>query len=284
MEKYQHLFRCPLCSQPMRMVTCKSLLCTNQHCYDLSRHGYIHLSSRAYKTKYDKLLFASRRRMYNSGFFDPLNEAITNHMVEFMKPLLDQNRQLYLLDAGCGEGSHLSHIQDKLIQKGIRELTSVGMDLSKEGIAAASKKYPQPLWCVADLAHCPFANQQFDGILNILSPSNYAEFTRVLAEDGCILKVVPEQYYLQELRYGYELNKNKPAYSNDNTLSRFKEHFQLLNVERVTYCFPLHADLMEPLIHMTPLTWGATEADWHRVQKMNLTHITVDLLILCGRK
>ncbi|WP_377570392.1 hypothetical protein [Paenibacillus farraposensis] len=70
------------------------------------------------------------------------------------------------------------------------------------------------LWYVADLAHCPFASQQFDGILKILSPSNYAEFTRVLTEEGCILKVIPEQ------------------------------------------C----------LIHMTPLTWGAAEADWLRVK------------------
>ncbi|ASR46174.1 rRNA (guanine-N1)-methyltransferase [Paenibacillus kribbensis] len=282
--KHQHLFRCPLCSQPMRMVECKSLLCTNQHCYDLSKHGYVHLSSRAYKTKYDKQLFASRRRMCNSGFFDPLNEAMTNHLMEFMKPLPGRTIHHYLLDAGCGEGSHLSHIQEKLTRRGISELTGVGMDVSKEGIAAASKTYPHPLWCVADLAHCPFANQQFDGILNILSPSNYAEFTRVLSEEGCILKVIPEQCYLEELRYLYKQNKNMPVYSNDNTVSRFKEHFKLLNAERVTYRFALNADLIEPLIHMTPLSWGATEADWHRVKEMNLTHITIDLLILCGKK
>ena len=284
LEKHPHLFRCPLCSQPMRIVESKSLLCTNQHCYDLSKHGYVHLSSRAYKTKYDKQLFASRRMICDSGFFDPLNEAITNHMMEFMKPLLDENIHLYLLDAGCGEGSHLSCIQDKLIRRGISGLTGVGMDLSKEGITAASKKYPHLLWCVADLAHCPFANQQFNSVLNILSPSNYAEFTRVLSEKGFILKVIPEQNYLQELRYLYQQHKNRPAYSNDNTLNRFKEYFKLLSIERVTYRFALNANLIDPLIHMTPLTWGATAADWHRVKEINLTHTTVDLLILCGRK
>lgn len=99
------------------------------------------------------------------------------------------------------------------------------------------------------------------------------------------MKPLPaEQCYLQELRYLYKQNKNMPAYSNHNTLSRFKEHFKLLNVERITYRFALNAGLIEPLIHMTPLTWGAAEADWLRVKEMNLTHITVDLLILCGKK
>ncbi|MDY8025671.1 methyltransferase domain-containing protein [Paenibacillus polymyxa] len=204
--------------------------------------------------------------------------------MKFMMPLFDQKSHLYLLDAGCGEGTHLSHIQDKLTWKGITELTSVGMDLSKEGIVAAAKEYPHTLWCVADLAHCPFSNQQFDGVLNILSPSNYAEFTRILSEDGCVLKVIPEQYYLRELRCLYEQKKYKPAYSNDNILSRFKDHFKLLSAERVTYRFMLNADLMKPLLHMTPLSWGATEADWQRVQEINLPYVTVDLLILCGKK
>jgi len=282
--KHEHLFRCPLCSQPMRMVEGKSLLCTSQHCYDLSKYGYLHLAARSYKTKYDKQLFSSRRMMCNSGFFDPLNEAISSIIMKFMKPLFDQKSHLYLLDAGCGEGTHLSHIQDKLTWKGITELTSVGMDLSKEGIVAAAKEYPHPLWCVADLAHCPFSNQQFDGVLNILSPSNYAEFTRILSEDGCVLKVIPERYYLRELRCLYEQKKNKPAYSNDNILSRFKDHFKLLSAERVTYRFMLNADLLKPLLHMTPLSWGATEADWQRVQEINLPYVTVDLLILCGKK
>ncbi|MFZ4914279.1 methyltransferase domain-containing protein [Paenibacillus sp. S29] len=204
--------------------------------------------------------------------------------MKFMKPLFDQKSHLYLLDAGCGEGTHLSHIQDNLTWKGITELTSVGMDLSKEGIVAAAKEYPHPLWCVADLAHCPFSNQQFDGVLNILSPSNYAEFTRILSEDGCVLKVIPERYYLRELRCLYEQKKNKPAYSNDNILSRFKDHFKLISAERVTYRFMLNADLLKPLLHMTPLSWGATEADWQRVQEINLPYVTVDLLILCGKK
>nr|WP_231116910.1 methyltransferase domain-containing protein [Paenibacillus polymyxa] len=203
-------------------------------------------------------------------------------MMKFMKPLFDHKSHLYLLDAGCGEGSHSTHIQDKLTGKGITELTSVGMDLSKEGIVAAAKAYPYSLWCVADLAHCPFANQQFDAVLNILSPSNYGEFKRILGEDGCILKVIPEQHYLQELRCLYE--QKKPAYSNDNILSRFKDNFILLSAERVTYRFMLNADLVEPLLHMTPLSWGATEADWQRMEKIDLPYVTVDLLILCGKK
>ncbi|WP_229523204.1 class I SAM-dependent methyltransferase [Paenibacillus farraposensis] len=68
--------------------------------------------------------------MCNSGFFEPLNEAISSHLMEFMKPLSGRKIHCYLLDAGCEEGSHLSHIQEMLTRRGVSELTGVGMDVS----------------------------------------------------------------------------------------------------------------------------------------------------------
>ena len=72
----------------------------------------------------------------------------------------------------------------------------IGIDLAKEGIAAASKAYPGIIWSVADLAAMPFADAQIDAILNILSPANYAEFNRLLKPGGIVVKVVPESGYL----------------------------------------------------------------------------------------
>ena len=46
---YQDLFRCPLCASEMKLVDLKSLICTNNHCYDLARQGYVNMLSHALK-------------------------------------------------------------------------------------------------------------------------------------------------------------------------------------------------------------------------------------------
>ncbi len=68
------------------------------------------------------------------------------------------------------------------------------------GIVSAAKQEREAIWCVADLAAAPFRNRSFDAILNILSPSNYAEFERLLSDDGIVLKVIPRSGHLKELR------------------------------------------------------------------------------------
>ena len=90
----------------------------------------------------------------------------------------------------------------------------MGIDISKEGITMASKAYFGIIWCVADLTNFPLMNEQFDVIINILSPSNYEEFARVLKDDGILIKVVPGNSYLKELRDIFYGEANKREYSN----------------------------------------------------------------------
>ncbi|MEW6622536.1 MAG: putative RNA methyltransferase [Bacillota bacterium] len=53
-SKYENIFSCPICAGQMWMVNLKSLICTNNHCYDVSKHGYVNFLSHTVKTKYDK--------------------------------------------------------------------------------------------------------------------------------------------------------------------------------------------------------------------------------------
>ncbi len=96
----------------------------------------------------------------------------------------------------CGEGSHLQRI----IEGSNIPATGIGLDISKDGILLASKRYENSIWIVGDLAKSPFGDQSFHIILNILSPSNYKEFKRLLVQDGLVIKVVPRPDYLKELR------------------------------------------------------------------------------------
>ena len=138
-----------------------------------------------------------------------------------------------------------------------QESVGIGIDLAKEGITAASKAYPGIIWSVADLAAMPFADAQIDAIVNILSPANYAEFNRLLKPGGLIVKIVPESGYLKELReVFYDGDQQK---EDADPVARFREQFDAVETERLTYQFELPEALLAPLIRMTPLTWNASE-------------------------
>ena len=233
--RFQEIFRCPVCSGQMQMINLQSLICSNRHCFDIAKQGYVNLLSLAKKTKYDKEMFEYRRMINRSGFFDPLNAVISDKIINQLRT----NEPTSILDAGCGEGSHLTKIQEKLFRKTTNSLMAVGIDISKEGISSAAAEYSNAIWCVADIANCPFANHRFNFILNILSPANYSEFQRLIADDGMVIKVIPERDYLKELRDIFYKGSEKQVNSNEITLDHFNEHFEVTDVESVRYLLNL---------------------------------------------
>ncbi|KXH80878.1 methyltransferase domain-containing protein [Sporosarcina sp. HYO08] len=271
-ENNSPILSCPICSSDMDLLEYAKLVCLNNHSFDLSKNGYVNLAPQASGTKYDKSLFQARKIVMASGFFDPIISRIT----ENIKVARNGEHSALLLDAGCGEGSHLSAICTRL-----NNLTGVGIDLAKEGIEAAAKMHPGSIWAVADLAKCPFGSGEFDFIVNILSPANFAEFTRVLKPGGMCLKVVPESGYLQELRTIFYDGKSDQANSAD-PIERFGAHFEEVETTRLTYQFPLTPELLEPLIRMTPLSWGAGEKKVKEALQTNIRQVTVDLSIISG--
>ncbi|MEK3889225.1 putative RNA methyltransferase [Bacillus sp. FSL K6-3431] len=272
-SEHAHFFSCPICTSPMVFENNTTLVCTEGHSYDLAKKGYIHLLSQSIDTKYDKSLFQSRQRIAESGFFTPLVEAIA---------ILIENERLNeltaILDAGCGEGSHLAQIQEYVAGNTI----GFGADISKEGIQLAASNLSNAIWIVADLAKTPLASQKFPFILNILSPSNYSEFDRLLTDDGLLIKVVPNSAYLQELRELFY--ENREAFDNEKTMSRFQEKFDLIKTQAVKYHVRLEQPLLNDLVKMTPLSWSANEAKRKQVSDMSDMDITIDLNILVGRK
>lgn len=280
--EHEAIFACPLCSSSMKMTGSGSLICLKRHCFDIAKRGYVNLLPRAHKTKYDKSMFEAREKINESGLFEPLIVRIC----EIIGNRLSWNGEpLKLLDAGCGEGSHLINIQKRLAERAKRPL-GVGIDISKDGIQLAARRASKEnaIWCVADLANCPFAAQQFNYILNILSPSNYSEFRRMLAEDGWMLKVIPGSGHLAELRGKFYSRTAKDSYSNDSILELFKRNFELVETERVQYGLVVERADIEHLIRMTPLSWGVADADVQQLLGMNHMEITLDFTMLLGTR
>lgn len=279
---HENIFSCPLCGGRMTVIEGKSLRCSIGHNFDLAREGYLNLLTQAVKTKYGKTLFAARKTVNENGLFDPIRGEIAGRIAEGASPDIRRSG-LRLLDAGCGEGSLLSGIRREVSGRTKGDLLAVGMDLAKEGVRLASKGDAEALWCAADLAKAPFRAASFDVILNIQSPSNYAEFGRLLSGDGLLIKVVPEPNYLREIRRRLYAGTQREAYSSRRAVERFRERFLLLDSRRLTYTWQLRPGLLEPLLHMTPLTWGAGKDRLLEALAMEAAEVTVDVTVLYGR-
>lgn len=263
------LFRCPLCHTKIE-TTNNGLVCQQNHHFDLSKKGTLYFLSHAVKTEYDQGMFEPRRRMIQSGMYQPVLELLAQELPQ----------EADVLDVGCGEGSFLS-VLDQLHPLN----RAVGFDISKEGVYAATEHPISAFWCVADLTNLPFEDQQFNTILNIFSPSHYQEFQRVLADDGEILKIVPQENYLKELRQAfYPDQPEKQQYSNERVVAKFADSLELVGRQRVTYEFEIPEKNQQDLLAMSPLEWQVSPAIKEQLTQDPLKKITIDIELLKGNK
>ncbi|MBC2185950.1 methyltransferase domain-containing protein [Listeria sp. FSL L7-0253] len=270
------LLACPICGGELTFQEPNSFVCPERHGFDIAKPGYLNLLKQAHKTKYDQALFESRKKVIASGFFGKLIKRVT-------EMIADTNKEnIVIYDAGCGEGSHLARVVSELQATG-REVHAAGLDIAKEGVKQAARDYPGIVWTVADLANCPNQAETADVLLNILSPSNYEEFKRLLKTDGFLLKVIPEANYLRELREFIYVDE-KSSYSNESVTSRLAEKLTVEHVERVTYKAPIAKELFADFLEMTPLGWHIAADKKSELLANPPEDLTVDLQIMIAKK
>ena len=268
LQQHAGLFRCPVCHLAYDHVAEHSLVCPQGHNVDLSKKGMLYFMQRAVASEYDDAMLAARRRMLQAGLFSGITDAFLAHL-----PATAQT----ILDVGCGEGTPLA---DVLAQRQGQD-TAVGFDLSKPGINLATQLPTNAFFCVADLAQMPFTDHQFTAVLDLFSPSAYREFNRIIAPGGQLLKVIPNADYLIELRQALFPAGNAHAqYDNSNVLNLFKQHYPQATHERIRYQIPVAAQQFADLMLMTPMHWGASQAQLARVAAQPFSQITVDVTLL----
>ena len=230
---------CPLCQQSLAMEE-NSLKCPNRHSYDIAKFGYVNLAPQAKQAKdYDKTSFQNRQVILESGFY----QHVLDELQDLLQALPEEQT---ILDVACGEGYYARKIQETFPNKEI-----YAFDLSKDSIQLAAKS-DQSLaikWFVGDLAHLPVQEQSMDVLLDIFSPANYHEFQRVLKKEGLIIKVIPTENHLKEIRQDLD----KKDYSNQDIIQHFQKHFTILSRKTVETTHPLHSEEKTALLQMTPL-------------------------------
>ena len=258
--------QCPRCGGAFSL-TDQSLICENGHCYDLSRRGYVNLAPDHRQTgdKYDEALFESRGRVFAGGFYAPVRDALC-------AALADRSGSFALVDAGCGEGYYARAVQARF-----PDARAIGLDLNRDAVALAARSAERGGWFVADLKRLPVRSGAADVVLNVFSPADYAEFRRVLAPDGELIKIVPGPDYLREVRSAVAGYLRGGAYDNASVLAHLRAHAEVISETPVRSVAPLSPADSHDFLRMTPMTFSVPA---EVLEKIVLEKITIDVRVL----
>ncbi len=255
-------FICPVCKGSL-FAGDKSYSCENRHCFDISKEGYVNLlmSQKSSLKRHgdDKLMVKARNDFLNKGYYEPLREIVCDTLSSHMQ------RDSIIIDVGCGEGYYTKLISEKIIGD------LFGIDVSKDALKFASKSINDGEFAVASAFDLPFSDAVADCILNIFAPSAYEEFYRVLKNDGILVKAVPFEWHLWELKCALynEPYKNKPEKRNE-------ELFELVSVNELKYKIKItDKEDIANLFKMTPYYYKTGREDAQKLLSLNELETTV---------
>ena len=263
-------FTCPICQENLILVE-SSLKCENRHSFDLAKFGYVNLTPQIKQsTNYDKENFQNRQQILEAGFYQAILEGVSD--------LLEANPSAKtVLDIGCGEGFYSRKLQESHSDK-----TFYAFDISKDSVQIAAKSEPNWAvnWFVGDLARLPITDASMDILLDIFSPANYGEFRRVLSKDGILIKVIPTENHLKEIRQKVQDQLTNKDYSNQDIKNHFQDYFTILSSQTASLTKPITAEQLQALLSMTPLLF---HVDQSKIDWSQLTEITIEAEIMVGR-
>ena len=187
---------CPNCGAGLERDG-RRLRCPAGHSFDLARQGYAPLlapgSNATTGDTADQV--AAREEFLNSGFYDPLMEAVA--------AAADTPAPGVLVEPGCGTGHYLARALEAAPGR-----EGVGLDTSKYALRRAAKRRTRPAdgssqRLAAVLADAwqrlPVRDGAAAAVLNVFAPRNADEIARVLHRRGVLVVLTPGSDHLREL-------------------------------------------------------------------------------------
>ncbi|HEV3889438.1 TPA: putative RNA methyltransferase [Streptococcus pneumoniae] len=263
-------FACPICQENLTLLE-TNFKCCNRHSFDLAKFGYVNLAPQIKQSaNYNKENFQNRQQILEAGFYQAILDAVSDL-------LASSKTTTTILDIGCGEGFYSRKLQESHSEK-----TFYAFDISKDSVQIAAKSEPNWAvnWFVGDLARLPIKDANMDILLDIFSPANYGEFRRVLSKDGILIKVIPTENHLKEIRQRVQDQLTNKEYSNQDIKEHFQEHFTILSSQTASLTKTITAEQLQALLSMTPLLF---HADQSKIDWSQLTEITIEAEILVGK-
>lgn len=256
-------FACPICQENLTLLE-TNFKCCNRHSFDLAKFGYVNLAPQIKQSaNYNKENFQNRQQILEAGFYQAILDAVSDL-------LASSKTTTTILDIGCGEGFYSRKLQESHSEK-----TFYAFDISKDSVQIAAKSEPNWAvnWFVGDLARLPIKDANMDILLDIFSPANYGEFRRVLSKDGILIKVIPTENHLKEIRQRVQDQLTNKEYSNQDIKEHFQEHFTILSSQTASLTKTITAEQLQALLSMTPLLF---HVDQSKIDWSQLTEITIE--------
>lgn len=269
-------FICPVCRESLAEEE-KIYKCKNGHCFDKSKFGYVNLlqsqKSSAKRHGDDRVMIRARRDFLDRGYYSFLRDALCDICNENLM------NGAAVIDAGCGECWYSSGIKHKLFENG-KDICFYGVDISKDALEFASKRKSGIPAAVASVFELPFADDSADLLLNIFSPEADGEYLRVLKKGGVMIRVIPLENHLFELKAAVY---SKP-YLNDIPATDV-DGFELVKTEKICQTLDISSNEdIQNLFKMTPYYYKTGKDDQAKLDNLERLEVRAEFEIRVYRK
>lgn len=179
----QELLACPVCRDDLARHE-RALRCRAGHSFDIARQGYVNLAAQGAARGDDAAMVAARAGFLDSGWFDPLTEALREAVADAVPGAV--------VDLGAGTGHHLA--------AAVGDRTGVAIDASAYAARRAARAHQRVSAVVADAwRRLPLRDGCAAVVMVVFAPRSGAEIARVLAPGGTVVVATANQNHLAEL-------------------------------------------------------------------------------------
>lgn len=261
-------FVCPVCSEDL-ISNGKSLICKNNHLFDISKKGYVNLLLGRDGSLHgdSKQMINARADFLDKGFYEPLKNEIISCLKE-LSPLE------VIADCGCGECYYTSAVQAEF-----KNADVLAIDISKDALSLAKRRSEKIKKAVASVFKMPIKTASCDAVLNIFSPFVKEEYLRILKPEGYLIMVIPLREHLWEMK---KIVYDKPYYNEPK--DTFIEGAKLIKSKEVTFKKEVERDELVSLFKMTPYFIKTSPQDAKKLENAPKTLLTFSFKILVYTK
>lgn len=269
------MLQCPICALALKEEE-KKAVCPKGHSFDRARQGHLNLllDSSRHGHGDDVKMLSARRQFLDAGHYSALAERICSIVCEHL-PFGGT-----ILDAGCGEGYYTKAVSDALLQKG-NQAQLFAFDIAKDAARlTASRLAKKGHFFVASTFHIPMSSSSVDLALSLFSPYSEEEFLRVLKSGAYLLRAVPLENHLYELKCAVydEPKKNESE-------AEIGPGFRLCRKDRLSgKMFLSSQEQIQALFEMTPYARKTAKEDREKLSLLKNLETQVDFGILLYQK
>lgn len=267
---------CPIDGKPLEHSD-RQFVCENGHTYDIARQGYVNLLPVQYKRSKQpgdsKAMVIARTHFLESGIYQP----IATRLNEIVLTQIINDKDVCILDAGCGEGYYFNSLLNFLSDNTASSNVSlIGLDISKDAIVHATKRTKLVSWVVGTNRQPPILDESVDAVLCMFGFLSTEGFNKILKPGGLIILVDPGSEHLKELREIIypEVNKQTTTDCSQTVIDGFTP----VKSERLQFKENISTnELVNHLLVMTPHFYRASKEGRDIACKLPELDITVDV-------